>query len=282
MQISFANLLLASGDLALGRAGPSGLRINGRQLNQEVELPRAAALAVIARGNRRNAVSFSVVRVFPTLGLAGVFRSTQLNQLPLSGALVFTDSCGADQTTSTLMCAALVSADAEQLGVSVVVTYNFLGGTFTSSTAVVDGTGLAPITTANGVQAVNSGGSLWLQFMDQGTFCWVTAWLKDRVFTTGASVPQGTVAVRVQLGFLQLWDTVDLCWRSIWWNGEVLEVGPVDNSAANPTYALTAAAMRLYPGGAGWLLQLSDQASPGQFRTMIITNGALSAGPLTS
>jgi len=280
MQIAFASLLLSSDDLTLGRAGPSGLRINGRQLNQEVELARAAALAVIARGNRRNAVSFSVLRVFPTFGLAGLFRSTHLNDLPVSGDLVFTDSSGADQTTSTLAGAALVSADTEQLGVSVIVTYNFLGGTFTSG--VANGTGLTPITAANGAQAVNSGGSLWLQFMDQGTFCWVTCWLNAGVFTTGGSVPPGTVAVREQVGFLQLWDQHDAAWRSVWWNNGVLQVGPDDSSAANPAYFLSQAAMRLYPSGAGLLLQLADAASPGQFRTMIITNGVLSAGPLTS
>ena len=68
-------------------------------------------------------------------------------------------------------------------------------------------------------------------------------------------------------------------WRSIWWNNGALVIGADDVTAQD---GLPATAFRLYTSGQNQFLQLMDQASQPQFRSMILTNGVLSAGPLTS
>ncbi len=280
MQISYADLLLCSDSLAVGRVGPAELRIAGRQVNDTIDLARAVAASVISRGNRTTPVSFTVSWFFSTRRLAGLFAATHFASLPESGDLVLTVGDSGDQSVCTLADACLVACEPVQRGVCVQVAYQFDGGLFTSADALADALDLALISTSNGAQVVNSGASAWLQLLDQGTLSWVTLWLSHGALAVGHTLPLNTTAVRSQVGFLQLRDAVDDCWRSIWFNGAALVVGPADVTADAPAALLADAAYRLKATAAGYLLQLLDQADGAKFRTLIITNGAAGAGPL--
>jgi hypothetical protein len=130
MTITYDGVLLASATLADARLGPTGLRVNGRQVVEEIDLARAAAITAVARGNRRNEVTFTVAASFSSRKLAGAFRSKHLNDLATSGDLVFTDGDSGDTGDTTLADAVLKSLDCQQHGVLVLATYTFVGGVF--------------------------------------------------------------------------------------------------------------------------------------------------------
>ncbi len=281
MQIVFASTLLASEDSADLKIGPTDLRVNGRQAVDVIELARASAVSVIPRGNRATTVSFSVVHRFTSRRLAGVFRATHFGTLEASGDLVFTDGVSGDQSDSTLADAVLESCDPVQQGLAVVVSYVFRGGLFTADAFPADDAAVISASTINdGFIFTNSGSSSWLQLMDQGTWAWMSCWLESRVFKVGHGAPPGTIAWRTKLGFFQLRDLTDACWRSLWFQGVVLVIGPADSSADDVTAYVGNAAWRKKAGDDGSLLQLLDQTDGAKFRTLILTNGVAAPGPL--
>jgi hypothetical protein len=130
----YASQSLASGNLALGAAGPFDMSVNGQQVVDEVEFFRALRKAYIERGLRSVDFGFSVTRFFGTLARAEAFFLTGYNDLPDTGDLVLV--CGegeADELNVGLIGAVLDSADASRLqGTAVVVRYRFRGGAFTT------------------------------------------------------------------------------------------------------------------------------------------------------
>lgn len=119
-------MICSYGGITLASDAPEGvanLRVDGRQLNQEVELLRSATVALFPRGNRSTAISFEVGRAFASLLLAEQFVHGHLDELPTSGDLVFTLADGS--TTKTYAGALLESCTPVQYGVSVRVAYTF-------------------------------------------------------------------------------------------------------------------------------------------------------------
>ena len=142
--------------------------------------------------------------------------------------------------------------------------------------------------------------SVWLQLLDTGTNSWrvlscsagvlvtsdTTPHVKDSswpqiIDTNGLTDPESgdKLGVRTNGGFVQIFDTNDLAWRSIWCNAGVLVVGADDLTQQDN---LPATAFRIYTVGQVVTLQLLDQASGTQFRSMLLTNGVLTFGPLQS
>lgn len=104
-------------------SGVEGLRIAGRQLNQELTGVRASAKAFAPRGNREAApISFSVTRIFSTVAAAEQFAHDHFGDLSSSGDLVFTL---ADASTRTYAAAVLDACDVQLQGLSVRVDYLF-------------------------------------------------------------------------------------------------------------------------------------------------------------
>lgn len=104
-------------------AGVEGLRVSGRQLNQEQPGVRAAQKAFAARGNREAApIVFSVTRAFSSVALAEQFTHDHFGDLPTSGDLVFTL---ADASTRTYADAVLDSVELALLGLCVRCDYSF-------------------------------------------------------------------------------------------------------------------------------------------------------------
>ena len=103
--------------------GVEGLRIAGRQLNQELTGVRATAQAFAPRGNREAApIVFSVTRFFSTVAAAEQFAHDHFGELSTSGDLVFTL---ADASTRTYAAAVLDACDTQLQGLSVRVDYQF-------------------------------------------------------------------------------------------------------------------------------------------------------------
>lgn len=118
MKADYGEVNLAAG----GVEGVSGLRINGRQVNQEAQLLRTQAPVLFARGNRSLVIEFSVSRIFDTLADAETFIHSHFAALPQQEDLVFTLSGGG---TKTYADAVLDACTPAQLGLSVIVTYSF-------------------------------------------------------------------------------------------------------------------------------------------------------------
>jgi hypothetical protein len=138
--------------------------------------------------------------------------------------------------------------------------------------------GVTPVYGA--VRIITTGGSYWFQIQDTVTG-WETIWWNNGVFATGGT-PGAGIGCRINGGFLELRDAGSLgaAYRAIWWNNGVLEAGPLDNAANPDGNPLTAARLQTVAGSI--FLQLADQAHPGMFRALLLTNGAPVAGPLVS
>lgn len=142
--------------------------------------------------------------------------------------------------------------------------------------------------------------SVWLQLLDTGTNAWRTLSFSAGVLVTGDTTPHvkdsdwpqiidtngltdpesgDKLGVRTNGGFVQIFDTTDLAWRSVWCNNGVLVAGADDKTQQDN---LPATAFRIYTVGQVVTLQLLDQASGTQFRSMLLTNGVLTFGPLQS
>ena len=138
MRISYASILLAHGNPALGLAGPSGLSQNGRQLVDEADFFRAATATFYGRGARSVAFAFAVLRTFDSAAEAEAFALLHHNDLPDEGELRVTcDGGGLDGKTVTLA-AVLEAVDLEGVsGASVRLRYAYRGSAWASDESPV-------------------------------------------------------------------------------------------------------------------------------------------------
>ncbi len=132
MRVTYDSISLASGDLALGRVGPSGLSVNGVQAVDEVEYYRALTKAYHGLGLRGVEFTFAVTRLFATEAQAELFALTHHDDLPDEGDLVVV--CGedaVDEASAGITGAVLASVDIQSVrGLAVTVRYRFQGGRF--------------------------------------------------------------------------------------------------------------------------------------------------------
>lgn len=282
MRIGYNSLNLGPG----GFSGPvSHCTINGSQVNQRLDLARAAVAGWIARGNRSNKIRFSVTRIFSGVGACELFAIGHLNTLATSGPLVFT--CGGEDGgpvfVLTLPGAVLDGVSfGEPSGVSLVVTYEFSGGIFVPNPCYPLYELLNPSVTdaLASVRIATDGASQWLQLKDSADNSWHTVTLSHGTIAISAATPPGTITCREQSGFLQILDTVDACWRDVWCNGPTLDYGPSDTTYGTCEPFTPATAWRLDHPVNGLVLALLDQAGAGQFRQISLTAGAIVYGAL--
>ena len=131
--VAFAGVLLASQNVALGRSGPFGQRLNGSQVNDPTAFFGATAGSYYARGNRGTVYSFSVNWLFTTEDACEAFLFDHFRLLPEQGDLVVTAS---DGTTRILEDAVIDDPQFSEIrGCVCVVTYTFRGGLFVSEDA---------------------------------------------------------------------------------------------------------------------------------------------------
>ena len=133
MRITIESTLLASSDPAVGRVGPSGLTLNGRQIVDDAEFYQAAAATVFARDNLGTVLQFSVQCLFSTIKAAERFALLHAGEVPRSG--VVTAVCGesGDTLDAYLEGAAVEGVSIlEVRGTAVRVQYTIRGGVWTS------------------------------------------------------------------------------------------------------------------------------------------------------
>lgn len=118
MQAQYGAVVLAAG----GLEGISNFRLDGRQLNQETALVRAAAAGLFARGNRTVQISFTVARAFSAAAAAEVFLHDHFSTLQPQADLVFTL---ADASTRTFAASVLESVSPVYQGLTVITSYAF-------------------------------------------------------------------------------------------------------------------------------------------------------------
>lgn len=132
MQIAFAGVVLANPE-----AYPaSGVRLNGEQLYEAVQLVGAARQRVYTRGNELVTVQFSTARVFESLREAERYLLTLWSALPKTGACVFTIGDGVDTEVLTMPGAVLTALpQAGYSGLRVTVQYTVVGGGISTDAA---------------------------------------------------------------------------------------------------------------------------------------------------
>jgi hypothetical protein len=119
-------------------APPRDLGLNGQQLVQTVQLPRALYTLFLSRGNRSVDFTFTVERFFDTAADAAYFELTHQNDLPDTG--LFIVQCADDDDPSlnlrlTGPAFQGVSFAAGSLkGQSLLVSYHFVGSVFLPTT----------------------------------------------------------------------------------------------------------------------------------------------------
>lgn len=110
------------------KQAPYGIDYDGRHLVQVAELFNASAVEVVARGNRRVALSFSVDKEYETLADAALAAMKEENRIPRSGTLEVTED--SDGSSGSIMDCALESFRLQQDGVTLRMRYGFVGGGF--------------------------------------------------------------------------------------------------------------------------------------------------------
>lgn len=128
MEIYYGNTQLASS----GVDGPSGLRINGQQVVDEVGLFRASAQTFYGRGNKSTRVAFSRWWYFGSIKAAEVHCARHHAELSVQADLILVAGETGDQQELVLADAVFVNCSHEQRGRSVLTTYEFAGGVFAS------------------------------------------------------------------------------------------------------------------------------------------------------
>ena len=127
MQMSFGDQVIAPGGL-LGE--PSAWRLNGTQLNEQVQLFRAVQTAWYSRGNASVELAFTVIRSFASAKLATVFACTHQSSLPQQDTLTLTAGDGSDLQPVYLDDAVIQKMQLTLVGQTVSVEYTFCGGAF--------------------------------------------------------------------------------------------------------------------------------------------------------
>lgn len=135
MLITYANVLLASHQLALGRVGPFELTgPAGEPIVDEYNLFRADYATLFARGRRAKQFGFKVTAFFKTEAEVLAFIALHEDTLPTQGDLILFDD---SESVALLAEDAIVTVRIERVaGVSVVVTYSFRLAQFTSEDVV--------------------------------------------------------------------------------------------------------------------------------------------------
>jgi hypothetical protein len=112
--------------------GPSNLRVEGPVLPQVRERLRATEVAISNRYNRRTVVRFSVTRECQSAKAAEKYAFTHQRDCQRADTLICLAE-GADGSTEklTLASAHIGNVVCEQIGVSVIVTYDIQGGALT-------------------------------------------------------------------------------------------------------------------------------------------------------
>ena len=156
MNITFAGVALTFAGTT-GR--PFGIRVNGAQAVQAVQLSRALEALFIDRGNGGTTFEFSVRRLFSTRSEAEFFALTHKAQTPTGGRLYVNTGSRAAELTG----AVLVGVACGDEGLSVPVTYQFQGGLFQEAAVVVDAETVfyanSPLTVKKNRYALASGAS---------------------------------------------------------------------------------------------------------------------------
>jgi hypothetical protein len=258
-----------------------GPTLDGHPVAEIVLLPRALQATVIDRGARLRTLEWKVKKApapDPIQALAAAVTSELALEASAGSPLVL---CYGGPTGITLSFTdgALTHTVAHQ-GRTSLHTYRLSAGQL-ALLSYAPFSVIAGVTPPGAtVRVVTTGASFWLQLLDSTTSVWTTVWLVNRVFTTGATTPAGTIAARVNGGFLQLADSATGGFRSLWWEDRVLQVGPVDISPAD---GQPASAFRLKTSSTGLFAQLIDQSVPGpQFRSLLLSNSTTQSGPLES
>ena len=128
MKILLGNFSLAAG----GAESPEDLRVEGRREVQAVALLRAASAAVLPRGNRLNAISFTITREHASYGEAEGFLFAHAATLPASGTVsFFCEDLGGAQVLYTAEAAAIRSDFGAQRGITTTHRYQILCGPIT-------------------------------------------------------------------------------------------------------------------------------------------------------
>lgn len=128
MQIYYGNTQLAGS----GIDGPSGLRINGQQVNDEAALFRASAVTYYPRRLKSTRVQFTRRWTFGSLRAAEQHCARHHAELSVQADLLLVAGITGDEQDLVLADAVFVDCTHEQLGTTVVTTYQFAGGLFTT------------------------------------------------------------------------------------------------------------------------------------------------------
>ena len=125
MKVVFASTWLAAG----GINGTLGAQWNGRQVNDEADFFRAAAVTYFPRGNRSTTFSFSAFQSFDTEGEAMKFAATHMNDLPEQASLQVVSD---DGVYAVILEDAVITSfqPGRVVGCSLEVSYSFAGGVF--------------------------------------------------------------------------------------------------------------------------------------------------------
>jgi len=190
MKIRYGTSWLAGGDLE----SPSGLSLNGTQVNDELLFYRAAAVTLQPRGNRATSLAFSVTKKFDTVRQAERFMHGHLGDLVPQEALYFFIGSDADGEWLRYDGAVIDNVAPQQMGTSLTLNYSFRAGLPTfdspaptvvepasnmiarSTTAITNGAATVavtfgtpfattPVVVAN-VQIPNGGDFIWATLRD--------------------------------------------------------------------------------------------------------------------
>jgi hypothetical protein len=130
MIVTYGGVTLAPGGLA---GEPGRFRINQTEITEPANFFRAAAQTWFARGNSSCELGFEVPRQFNTLAAAWLFIATHSAALAGQADLVMTaGDAGSGTQTITLPAAVLSLVSPQPEGVSVIVSYVFRGGQFST------------------------------------------------------------------------------------------------------------------------------------------------------
>lgn len=126
MRITFDSVPICDG----GNDSPVGLEIDGIRQVEVVNLPRAATVKTFDRENKETRITFER-HVEESSFIAAQNRMLTENvNLPRKGDLVITNQDGYQYAQFTLEGASLQRVRSRQRGVTVVTTYEFIGGEF--------------------------------------------------------------------------------------------------------------------------------------------------------
>jgi len=152
MRISLNNVWLTNDGVADLQAWTDahGVRLNGRQVVQDVQFLRAVAAQPLARGNQVNVLRFTVTRQHASVAAAGAFAVTAFSALPANG--LATIVCGAyGESPLTCTFAAVLEEVPESVfhGTRSDTTYVLRGGLITAlsplAESVVDAASLGTV-----------------------------------------------------------------------------------------------------------------------------------------